>query len=96
MNESNVLNTLRLPARLDVESTAKLLGLHAHDIAVLVRSKLLKPLGNPAANAPKYFASLDIQQKASDVPWLAKASNAIAEHWRHKNQKRREDSVSSV
>src|SRR2546430_1342552 len=88
MNEQTVLNTLRLPGRIDASSAAKLLGVGEHDIATLVRAKLLKPLGNPAPNAPKYFASFEIQQKASDLHFLTKMSIAISEYWRRKNQSR--------
>jgi len=88
MSEPTIHNVTRLPARYDVAMTARELGFQSHDIAVLVAAKLLKPLGDPARNGPKYFARCEIEQKASDIKWLDKATRAISEHWRRKNQRR--------
>jgi hypothetical protein len=33
-----------------------------HDIPVLVKSKMLKPLGNPPQQAVKYFAAAEIEK----------------------------------
>ncbi len=46
-----------LQARIPSETVAELLGFEKHDITVLVSNKLLKPLGKPAPNVPKRFAS---------------------------------------
>ena len=54
--EKEILNVRRLPARLNAEQTAALLGLSSHDIPVLVSAKLLRPLGKPVPNAAKWFA----------------------------------------
>lgn len=86
MNERELLNYRRLPGRLDVTQIATLLGLLPHEIPILVRLGLLKPLGNPAANAHKYFASVSVEQSARDPVWLDKATRAIAKHVRQKNQ----------
>ncbi|MGO9203867.1 MAG: hypothetical protein ACLQM8_25385 [Limisphaerales bacterium] len=43
------------PARLTASKTAKLLGFAGHDVPVLVASGLLKPLGNPSPNSPKFW-----------------------------------------
>jgi len=56
-----------LSARLDVKATAKLLGFAEHDIPILMRAGKLKPLGDPAPNAPKWFAAIEIIQLAFDV-----------------------------
>ena len=79
----------RLPARLDYESTAKVLGFESHDIRILVQKKLLKPLGNPEQQCRKYFALVEVLDFADSPAWLAKATNAVNEHWRLKNQKKR-------
>jgi hypothetical protein len=80
----------RLPARLDVNTTATLLGFGSHDIQVLVRIGMLKPLGNPAANAPKYFCGVEIMQLAVDRDWLSRASRETAKYWRHKRERQGE------
>ena len=85
-----LLNFQRLPGRLNAEQTAVLLGFQAHDIPVLVRRGLLKPLGNPAQQVTKYFAAVDIQEHAADTNWLSRATKAINETWATKNQSRRQ------
>jgi hypothetical protein len=66
-----------------------LLGFQEHDIAPLISAKLLVPLGKPAPNAPKYFAAVEIAERASSPEWLSSATRVIAKHWRRKNQLRR-------
>lgn len=78
-----------LPARLDAKQTAHVLGFQEHDIPVLVGRNLLEPLGKPAENARKYFARLEIMEKADDVTWLGKATKALSEHWQEKNANRK-------
>jgi hypothetical protein len=83
-----------LPARLDVVATAKLLGFAEHDIQILMAVGKLTPLGDPAPNAPKWFAAVEIVHLAGDVDWLHKATREISKYWRHKRE-RRENSNSS-
>ncbi len=71
-----------LPARLTAEQVAESLGFKAHDVPTLVRERLLVPLGKPRQQSVKYFAQIDIEGKAKDVKWLAKATDAIYRHWR--------------
>jgi hypothetical protein len=66
-----VLNCRRLPGRLNMAETAVLLGFQEHDIAALILGKLLAPLGKPAPNSPKYFASVDVLNAAQDRDWLS-------------------------
>jgi len=77
------------PARLGITETAWLLGFNDHDIPVLVSAGLLKPLGRPAATGSKFFATVELQTLRNDTRWLAKASDAIVNHWRTKNSGRR-------
>lgn len=88
MKDQNILNLLRLPARLDTRQVALALGFSEHDIPILIRSNLLKSLGNAAPNAPKYFAACDIERLAGDRDWLNKATKSISSHWRTKNGRR--------
>ena len=83
-----LLNCRRLPGRLNTSETALLLGFQEHDLAPLVAAKLLVPLGKPAANAPKYFAAVEIVERAADSEWLAKATKVLAKHWQLKNQRK--------
>jgi hypothetical protein len=81
-----ILNCQRLPARLNTSEVALLLGFHEHDIAPLIAARLLAPLGKPAPNAPKYFAAVEMVERASNSEWLSDATKVIAKHWRRKNR----------
>ncbi len=78
----------RPPARLTVEQTACLLNCQPHDIPILTRARLLKPLGNPPATGTKYFAAAEILELYQDRAWLARATNALHDHWHTRNTRR--------
>lgn len=84
-----LLNCQHFPARLNSTETAVLLGFQEHDISVLVGAKLLEPLGKPAQNSPKYFATVDVQDRARNRDWLDKATRTLSRHWFKKNSERR-------
>jgi len=84
---SKQLNISR-PGRLLAEQAALLLGFKRHEIPILVRAKLLKPLANPPRNAVKYFASAEIEQYARDPDWLSRATKAVYKYWADQNRKR--------
>jgi hypothetical protein len=83
------LDSPRLPARLDVDQTAELLGFMPHEIPVLVKARLLKPLGEPAQNGHKFFPSAEILALAQDRQWLDKATKIVQRHWQMKNRNRK-------
>ncbi len=87
MNERTRPPRLDLPARLDVGQTAKELGFIPYEIPLLVRAKLLKPLGNPAPNGHKWFATVEIQELALDREWLDKATRVIAQYFQRRNER---------
>jgi hypothetical protein len=82
------LNCRRLPGRLNTSETALLLGFSEHDIAFLIAAKLLVPLGKPAPNAPKFFATVLIEERVSDAEWLSKATRVVAKCWLRKNSRK--------
>jgi hypothetical protein len=82
-----------LPGRLDVAATARLLGFAEHDIQVLMSSGKLEPLGDPAPNAPKWFAAVDVVRLAADRDWLHKATKDVSKYWRQKRDRRSASSV---
>ena len=84
-----LLGLTRLPGRLVSEQAAALLGFMPHDLPVLVRARLLKPLGNPPPQAVKYFSALDIEKYAQDPEWLNRATKAIYAYWGAQNSRRR-------
>ena len=71
---------------------AVVLGFHEHDIAQLVVAKLLIPLGKPAHNSPKHFATVDIIKVAQDRDWLSIATRQISRYWQSRNEKKRTSS----
>jgi hypothetical protein len=77
-----------IPARLDVATTARILGFPEHDIQILMASRKLTPLGDPAPNAPKWFAAIQVIRLAADEDWLNKATKEVAKYWRHKRERR--------
>ena len=87
--KKDFLSFVTPPARLGINEAAWLLGFNEHDISVLVSGGLLKPLGRPTATGSKYFAAVELQSLRMDTRWLAKASDAIVNHWRSKNSGRK-------
>lgn len=85
MNEKSMLFVPRLPARLDVNQAADILGFLPHEIVVLLKVGLLKPLGKPAQNGHKFFCTSEISALAENREWLDKATRAVARHWRDRN-----------
>ncbi|MFN7138788.1 MAG: hypothetical protein ACK4UN_05580 [Limisphaerales bacterium] len=86
----------QLPARLTVEQAAWVLNCQPHDIPILVSARLLKPLGNPAQNAVKFFSTLEVLEVMKDRSWLAKATNTISQNWQRKNGRKKSQSRSGV
>ena len=77
-----------LPGRLDVATTARILGFAEHDMQILMGVGKLEPLGGPAANAPKWFAAVEVIRLATDREWLNKATREVAKYWRYKRERR--------
>ena len=75
----------QLPARLTAEQVAWVINCQSHDVPVLAAARLLKPLGNPAPNGPKFFATSEVLELCRDKAWLIKVTNAINQHWRQQN-----------
>jgi hypothetical protein len=84
------VQTCSLPAgRLTAPQVARFLGFQEHDIPVLVTREMLKPLGKPKQNSVKYFASVEVVNRANDEKWLSKATQAIYDYWQEKNGRRK-------
>jgi hypothetical protein len=83
--QNTLLNIRRLPARLNVDHVAALLGCRPHDVPVLVKQKILTPLGKAPPNAVKYFATCELEQLSLDVKWLDSVTKALNTFWRDQN-----------
>ena len=68
----------KIPGRLNAEQAAGILGFAPHDIPVLVRHRLLTPLGQPAKRSTKYFAAVEVFKCASNLKWLGKATRVVS------------------
>ena len=44
--------------------------------------------GDPAPNAPKWFAAVEMIRLAVDRDWLHKATKEISKYWRNKRERR--------
>jgi len=84
----DLLNLRRLPAMLTVAQTAVMLNRGEHDIPVLVRAGLLKPLGDPPPNAVKFFAAVEVLELADDRKSLDRICAVLSEYWRGRNENR--------
>ena len=76
---------------LTIAQTAVLLNRGEHDIPVLVRAGLLKPLGDPPPNAVKFFATVEVLELAEDREALDRICSVLTEYWRGKNMARNVD-----
>jgi hypothetical protein len=83
------LNLKILPERLTAEQAAWMLGFSTHEIPILTAKNLLKPLGHPASNGPKYFLTATLENLRRDEKWHGKAADAIMDYWRSKNGRKR-------
>jgi hypothetical protein len=61
--------------------------LSPHEIPLLVSDGVLKPLGHPAQNAPKFFALVMLEELRRDAKWLSKASETICQHWKDRKER---------
>jgi len=82
------LNLRHLPANVSAELAAAYLGFAPHEIPILVGKSLLKPLGHPAQNSPKFFLTATLEELRRDEKWFGKARDAIADHWHNKNTRK--------
>jgi len=84
----DLLNLATLPARLNMEEAAYFLGFKPHDIPLLIKAGLLKPLGRPVPNGDKYFATATLSELRQDVQWLSRCTAVVSRHWHDKNARK--------
>ena len=72
----------KIPGRIHAEDAARILGFTRHDIPVLMKHKLLTPLGDPSEKSTKHFAAVEIFQCAKDAKWLSKATKVVSKQRR--------------
>lgn len=89
MNELDLFNCRRLPARLTLDQAAAVLGIHPDGMDYLVEIGLLDPLGGAPRGVQRLFAAVYIEQLARDVKWLAKATVKIRQFNQQRNLARK-------
>jgi hypothetical protein len=68
------------PACVGMEEVAAIFGWPNYYLPFLVRAGHLKPLGRPAQNARKWFATVEIARMSQDPDWLDKAIRIVEIH----------------
>ena len=77
------------PACVGMEAAAVIFGWPEYYLPFLVRAGHLKPLGKPAQNARKWFATVEIDRLSGDLVWLDKAIRIVEKQIQEMNQKQR-------
>ena len=71
------------------EDAAAIFGWPVYYMPFLVRSGHLKPLGKPAQNGRKWFATVELAQHSQDRDWLDKAVRIVAKRIQEMNGKQK-------
>ena len=75
-----------LPACLDAEAAARLFGWPPYFMPLLSRAGHLKPLGKPAQNTQKGYATVELERLSRDPVWLDKAIRIVGRLVRQANR----------
>src|SRR5262245_15061291 len=77
--------TQKYPACVGAEEAAAIFGWTEYYMAFLVRAGHLKPLGKPAQNSRKWFATVELERLKTDVEWLDKAIRIVGSAFRERH-----------
>lgn len=77
------------PACVGMEEAAAMLGWPEYYMPFLVSAGHIKPLGKPAQNARKWFATVEIERMGCDPDWLDKAIRIVEKQIQEMNKKRK-------
>ncbi len=91
-----LLTAQRLPAQLYAKEAAFFLRISPEDLNHLAVNKLIKPVGKPTPNAPKYYLTQEVLSKSNDSEWMNKMNVFLSKHRRDKNLKYRKDEPQDV
>jgi hypothetical protein len=69
--------TQHLPACLRAEDAARFLGWPTYFLTILVRAGHIKPLGKPAQNSVKWYATVELERLGRDPEWLDRAIRIV-------------------
>src|SRR5436190_17859602 len=77
------------PACVGMEEAAAIFGWPNYYLPFQVRAGHLKPLGKPAQNGRKWFASVELERLCQDKDWLDKAIRIVEKHVHDANLKQK-------
>src|ERR1017187_3037901 len=77
------------PACVCMEEAAGIFCWPNYYLPFLVRAGHLKPLGKPAQNARKWFATVEIERMSCDPDWLDKAIRIVEKQIQEMNKKQK-------
>lgn len=89
MNQHMGPDNRSLPACMDAEAAARFLGWPSYFMPLLARAGHLKPLGKPAQNARKWYATVELERLSRDPAWLDKAIRIVDKLVREANGKQK-------
>jgi len=78
----------KMSARLLVAQVAKLLNCTTEDVAILVSTGKLRPLGRPKPNNVKFFSAVELFALLEDRGWLDEATKTIGQFSKRKHARR--------
>jgi hypothetical protein len=84
------------PACVGMETASAMFGWPDYYLPFLVRAGHLKPLGKPAQNARKWFATVEIERMSQDPDWLDKAIRIVEKQIQEMNRKQRSKEQSEI
>ena len=68
------------PACVGVDEASKIFGWPPYFFPLLIRAGHLKPLGKPAQNGRKWFATVELERLSQDKEWLDKAVRIVEKY----------------
>src|ERR1700691_1613795 len=77
------------PACVGMEEASAIFGWPNYYLPFLVRAGHLKPLGKPAQNARKWFATVELERMSCDPDWLDKAIRIVEKQIQEMKKKQR-------
>jgi hypothetical protein len=87
VNLSGNLNGHWWPACLCAEDAARFLGWPPYFLTLLAKAGHLKPLGKPAQNSRKWYATVELERLGRDPEWLDKAIRIVERRVQSANTK---------
>src|SRR5688572_29124403 len=97
-SEIKILMLVHWPGRLSMQMAADALGLEIHELAILIKAGLVKPLGgrHVPRNGHRYFSGSLIARLSKDEKFLSDAQAEIYKHWKRKNEKKQNKDIARL